>query len=522
MNAVTLIAFFITVATAAWLVWRSARRTKPLTAAGLFFGNRDLGFVAVGCGLIFANINTTSFIGENELTFTNNMSVMAWGVTSVVVMMVVAEFILPIYLKTGISTTPDFLEMRYDRQTKTFVSLIFLLNYIVNLLPSVLYGAAVALEGLFGVSELTGLGYWPTIWLLVAVMGALGTLFSLRGGLKGMTVSGTMLGLAMFTGGLLLPYFALRHLGSGSWQTGLETVLTTEMYRLNAIGGPHDAIPFGTIFTGMLLVNLYYWSTEQYIVQQALGSRDLASCQKGMALAGLGKLVLPLLLNVPGIVAAHIYGSLPHSASVFSTLIRDVAPPVYTGFMAALLAGASLTTFIAGINSSATLYVLNLRKGAPGGMRTARRFEVLLCASAVCIAPFIHFTQGGLYTWLQKVGALFSVPIFTIMVVGFLTRRVPALAAKVGLAFFIACYAMSQFVVDVGMHFLHVLAILFVATVLLMLAIGKWRPREAPFVLQWNNLVEVTPWKWRYLAMGLLIALVIGLYVVFSPLGLAK
>jgi SSS family solute:Na+ symporter len=72
------------------------------------------------------------------------------------------------------------------------------------------------------------------------------------------------------------------------------------------------------------------------------------------------------------------------------------------------------------------------------------------------------------------------------------------------------------------MHFLHVLAILFVVTVLLMLAIGKWRPREAPFVLQWNNLVEVTPWKWRYLAMGLLIALVIGLYVVFSPLGLAK
>ncbi len=523
MSTIAICTFFIITAMAAWLSWRGTRTAKPATLTGLFLGNRNLGFVAVGSGLLFANINTTSFIGENELTFTNNMSVMAWGVTSVVVMMVVAEFILPIYLKTGISTTPDFLEARYDRSTKTIVSLIFLVNYIVNLLPSVLYGAAVALEGLFGVSAALGIGYWPAIWLLVALMGAAGTLFSLRSGLKGMTVSGTVLGFAMFTGGLLLPYFALQHLGGGSWETGLQTILTSQTEKFNAIGGSRDAIPFSTIFTGMLLVNLYYWSTEQYIVQQALGSKDLASCQKGMALAGLGKLILPLLLNLPGIIAAHVYVSLPNSTTAFSTLLRDVSPPVYTGFMAALLFGASLTTFIAGVNSSGTLYMLNLRKQTPetNNLRTARRFEVLLCALAVCIAPFIHFTQGGLYTWLQKIGALFSVPIFTIMVVGFLTRRVPPVAAKAGLLFFIICYALSQFVIDTGIHFLHVLAMLFVVTVGLMILIGWRKPMQIPFVLETHNLVEVTPWKYRRMASIVLTGMVVALYWLFSKGGLA-
>lgn len=523
MNAIAITTFLLITAIPIFLWWRGAGRAKPSTLTGLFLGNRNLGFVAVSSGLLFANINTTSFIGENELTFTNNMSVMAWGVTSVVVMMLVAEYILPIYLRTGISTTPDFLEARYDRSTKTIVSLIFLLNYIINLLPSVLYGAAVALEGLFGVSSILGIGYWPSIWLLVAAMGATGALFSLRSGLKGITVSGTVLGFAMFTGGLLLPYFALRHLGGGSWDAGLTTVLTSKTEHLNAIGGAGDAIPFSTIFTGMLLVNLYYWSTEQYIVQQALGSRDLASCQKGMALAGLGKLILPLLLNIPGIIAAHMYVHLPNSATAFSTLLRDVSPPVYTGFMAALLFGASLTTFIAGVNSSGTLYMLNLRKKQPleNTLQTARRFELLLCALAICIAPFIHFTQGGVYTWLQRIGALFSVPIFTIMIVGFLTRRVPPVAAKAGLLFFIACYGFSQFVWDGGIHFLHVLAILFVVTVTGMLIIGRCKPMETPFVLQTNNLVAVTPWKYRRLATIILAGMVIGLYWLFSGWGLA-
>lgn len=107
------------------------------------------------------------------------------------------------------------------------------------------------------------------------------------------------------------------------------------------------------------------------------------------------------------------------------------------------------------------------------------------------------------------------------MVVGFLTRRVPPVAAKAGLLFFIICYALSQFVIDTGIHFLHVLAMLFVVTVGLMLLIGWRKPMQIPFVLETHNLVEVTPWKYRRMASIVLTGMVVALYWLFSKGGLA-
>jgi SSS family solute:Na+ symporter len=282
----------------------------------------------------------------------------------------------------------------------------------------------------------------------------------------------------------------------------------------------------------MLLVNLYYWGTEQYIVQQALGSIDLASCQKGIALACTGKLILPFLLNIPGVIAVHLYTRLPNSTGVFSKLASDVSPPLYTGFMAALLFGAALTTFNAGLNSSSTLFVLNIYKpyanrknmevAETGYLRVAKRFEVIICIVTMFIAPFIIFAKGGLYTYLQKIGGLFSVPIFTILVVGMLTKRVPPVAAKAGLFFFIVCYGATQLFFDTGLHFLHELAILFLFTTIIMLVIGRISPMQTPFKLIRNNVVDIGPWKNRHWYSAVLLAVMVLLYILFSPLGLVK
>jgi SSS family solute:Na+ symporter len=532
MDPIALLAFISITGGIALISWLQTRKEKLNTLSGLFFANRNLGFITVGSGVLFANINTALFIGENELTFTNNMSVMAWGVTSVFAMLVVSEFIMPIYLRHEIATTPDYLENRYDRKTKVIVSLIFLVNYIVNLLPSVLYSGAVAFNGIFRFSEIYKVDYWLVIWVLVWCLGIAGALYSLLGGLKAISVSDTLLGFAMFTGGLLLPLYALCELGEGNLVNGWNMVTTYKTSHWNSIGGPADAIPFATIFTGMLLVNLYYWGTEQYIVQQLLGSRDLASCQKGIALACVGKLLCPLLINIPGVIAVQMYSRMSNTAEVFPKLLGDVSPPFYTGFMAALLFGAAFTTFNAGLNSSSTLFMLNLykpwslKKGRKLSetqlVRTAKRFEIILCLAAMFIAPFILFASRGFYTYVQTVGGLFSVPIFTILVVGLLTRRVPPIAARIGLVFFICSYAIAEFVLEIKLHFLHVLAILFVLTAALMLLIGRLHPLSIPY--QPNKAIkqELTPWKNRHwVALVLLLALV-GMYVIFSPVGLAR
>lgn len=527
MNATTLLTFLLITGAVGVISWYKTRNEKLNTIAGFFFANRNLGFITVGSSLLFANINTVLFVGENELVYTNNMSVMAWGMTSVIAMLVVSEFIMPVYLRNGISTTPDYLEKRYDSSTKRIVSLIFLINYIVNLLPSVLYGGAVAFNGLFHFSDLWQTDYWTSIWVLVWIMGTLGGSYCILGGLKAIAVSDVMLGAAMFTGGILLPWFGLKYLGHGDVSAGLAVVLSSHKDHLRIIGGAKDAVPFSTIFTGMLLVNLYYWGTEQYIVQQVLGSRNLAVCQKGIALAALGKVVSPLLINIPGLIAVHMYASMHNTAEVFPRMVSDVSPPVFIGYMAAILFGATFATFNAGLNSASTLFILNVYKprlktpvSEKQLLRTAKRFEIAICLLAMFIAPFIIFAKNGFYNYLQMIGGFFSVPIFTILLVGFLTRKVPPIAAKIGLGFFIITYGCTQLVFDTGLHFLHILALLFVITCILMLAIGMMYPLKTPYVREVNNVVEIVPWRHRHIYSILLILAVVLVYVFFTGVAL--
>jgi len=523
MNATIFLTFLLITVSIGVISWYKTRREKANTITGFFLANRSLGFITVGSSLLFANINTVLFVGENELVYTNNMSVIAWGMTSVIAMLVVSEFIMPIYLRTGIATTPDYLEKRYDSHTKKIVSLIFLVNYIVNLLPSVLYGGAVAFNGLFHFSDHYGIDYWTSIWVLVWIMGSIGGLYCILGGLKAIAISDVLLGAAMFTGGILLPWFGLRYLGNGNISEGLSVILSSKTEHMKVIGSAGDAVPFSTIFTGMLLVNLYYWGTEQYTVQQVLGSRNLVVCQKGIALAAFGKVLSPLLINIPGLIAVHMYSSMQNTAEVFPRMVSDVSPSLFVGYMAAILFGATFTTFNAGLNSASTLFILNVYKAGQKSekqlLRIAKRFEITICLLAMCIAPFIIFAKGGFYNYLQTVGGLFSVPIFTIILVGFLTRKVPPIAAKIGLAFFITAYGATQVIFDTGIHFLHILAMLFIITCILMLIIGRMYPMKVPYVREMSNVVNVEPWKGRHIYSALLVMAVIAVYVLFTILG---
>lgn len=532
MNTTAIISFLFFTGVVAVVSWLKTRKDNLQTSAGLFFANRNLGFLVVGGALFFTNISAVQFIGENESVYTNNMTVMAWGMSSVFAMLIVSEFIMPVYLRGGVSTTPDFLEDRFDAGTKKLVSIIFLLSYLVNMLPSVLYSGAVAFTGLFHISGAFGISYWQSVWILVWLMGLTGSLYSVLGGLKAVAISDTVLGIGMFIGGLLLPYFGLRYLGNGSLSGGINTLLSTKTEHLNAIGSRADSVPFSTLFTGMLLVNLYYWGTEQYIVQQALASRNLTESQKGMAAACVGKIISPLLLNIPGLIAVHLYNSLSNTAEVFPKMASEVSPPLLTGYLAAIIFGAALTTFNAGLTSASTLFVLNLYKPIKARQQlfipeeklvsVAKRFEMGACLFAMLVAPFIIFAKSGFYTYLQMVGGYFSIPVFTVLFVGFITKKVPAIAAKTGLLFFIVTYASTQLFFDTGLHFLHILAIVFVITVGLMLLIGRLRPMPVPYHQKMNNLVDIKPWKNRHLYSVLLLVIMILMFFIFSPAVLVK
>ncbi len=488
-------------------------------------GNRNLGFFMVGGMLFLTNLNGVQFIGENESVYLNNMSVMAWGVTSVVAMIIVSEFFLPIYLKSGLITTPDFLEERYDFATKRAVSLIFLIGYMLNMLPSVLYGGAVVFNGLFHLSDNLGVDLFNITVFLVWFIGLSSLAYTIFGGIKVVAASDALLGACLFVIGIALPYFGLKHLGKGVFTEGVQIVLSSKTEHLNAIGSATDAVPFSTIFTGMLLINLYYWGMEQYIIQRVLVSKSLADGQKAMSLTALGKLISPLMLGIPGIIAVHLYPTISNSAEVFPRLASDVLPNVLIGLLASVILGAAVTGFNAGLNSASTLFVLNLYKpylekqGKPINdqnlVKVGKNFQIVATFCAILIAPWILFAKGGFYMYLQTVSGAFSVPIFTVLFIGFFTKKVPPIAAKMGLLFFVSAYGLSQTVVKMPLHFLHILAILFVITTAFMLLIGHFYPMKTPYLQKDKSRVALEPWKHRFWIYGFLMVLMVGLYVFF-------
>lgn len=532
MNRESILSFLVFTALAALISFFKTRNSRRSTTIGFFLANRSNGFIIIGASLFFSNISANQFIGENESVYINNMSVIGWGISSILAMIIVSEYFVPIYLKTGITTIPDFLEKRYDQNTKNLVSIVFLASYIVNLLPTVLYGGAIAFSSLFNMSAYFEISYWQSIWIIVWLMGLMGAFYSVLGGFKTITISDTVLSICMLLLMLVLPYYGLKYLGKGDLSEGLRLLLSTKKEHLNSIGSATDAVPFSTLFTGMIIVNLYYWGMEQYIVQQVIAAKSLKDSQKGIALTCFAKLLCPLLINIPGLIAVHIYPELENTTSVFPTLTKDVLPSVMTGLTASVLLGAAITTFNAGLNSSSTLFTLNLykpyiekKRGIPVEeaklLRTGRLFQIAISFFAMMVAPFIIFTDKGFYYYLQQISGIFSIPIFTIIFVGFYTRKVPPKAAKIGVMFFITCYVLSQFIFKMDLHFLHCLAIIFVLTSLLMLLIGKVYPLDTPYVQVLDNKVEVVPWKNRHYYYAVLLILMVLIFVLFSPLGIS-
>ena len=255
------------------------------TQEGYFLAGRSLTGWVIGGSLMLTNLSTEQLIGLNAQGYTDNMSVMGWEVGSAIALVLVAFYLLPRYLKGGITTIPDFLEERFDSGTKQIVTILFLFGYVFNLLPPILYSGAVALSGIFNVPEMLGVDRTTALWITVWSIGIIGSLYAIFGGLKAVAVSDTINGVGLLIGGLMIPVIGLFVLGDGSLFKGFGTIMENTPEKLNAIGKPEDPVPFSTMFTGMLLVNLFYWGTAQHIMQRALAAKNLKEGQKGVLIA---------------------------------------------------------------------------------------------------------------------------------------------------------------------------------------------------------------------------------------------
>ncbi|WP_062062613.1 solute:sodium symporter family transporter [Aquimarina longa] len=526
MQFITFIGFTILVALISFF---KSRKTNEYTSDGYFLGGRSLtGFVIAG-SLLLTNLSTEQIVGLNGAAYKEGILVMAWETLAAIAMVVTAIFLLPKYLKGGIITIPQFLEQRYDKKTKAIASGLFLSGYAIVLLPIVLYSGALAINTMFNVPEIFGISNTIALWITVLGIGFIGSIYAVFGGLKAVAISDTVNAIGLLIGGLLVPVFGLMAIGNGDIIEGVSTLIETNPEKFKSLGGAKSSIPIGTIFTGMMLVQLFYWGTNQAIIQRALAAKNLKEGQKGLLLASFIKILGPLLVVLPGVIAFHMFGdTLDDPDQAYPMLVSKVLPKVFIGFFAAVLLGAVLSSFNSALNSSVTLFGIDIFKSyikqnasEKEIVIAGKRFGILLAVISMGIAPLIAFAPDGLFGYLQKVNGCYSIPILTIIIVGYATKYIPAIAAKIaiisGAVLYILYIILDEFIfVDKFPHFLHMMAILFVVNIIIMLIVGRIKPRTQAYEQKHTKQVDITPWKYLNLASIIICVVVVSIYIYFA------
>ena len=512
----------------AWFSYKKARATTS-DSEGYFLAGRGLSAPFIAGSLLLTNLSAEQLIGLNGSAYGFNMSAMGWEVTAAVATIAMAFFFLPRYLAGGFTTLPQFLADRYDDDVRRLSVILFLLGYGLVTIPSVLYAGSVAVLKLFDIPEFLGLSYGSSLVLTVIVIGSVGALYAVLGGLKAVAVSDTLNGLGLLIVGIAVPLLGL-HLLGGDIASGVHIVTSTDVDKLNAIGDQDDPTPFGTLFTGMVFANLFYWCSNQYVIQRTLAAKSFAEGQKGVLLSGYFKVLVPFFMMLPGVIAYHLYGSGLDSIDLaYPQLVKDTLPTWALGFFLAVLLGAVFSSFNSLINSSATMLTLDvIQPLARQPIKDSRLVSIAkissigIAAVSLGIAPLLQFAPEGLWQIIRIFSGFYNIPIIAVVLVGMLTTRVPALAVKVAIGFHLIAYALLQFVFKdvVNIHFLHLYAILFASEVAILLLIGHLRPAQVRSTAS-SAPVDMTPWVFAKACSFSLFSCVVLLYMIFSPLGLA-
>jgi SSS family solute:Na+ symporter len=521
----TVISFVGFTAFVAFYAWFRLRKDKLDSSDGYFLGGRSLTGVVIAGSMLLTNISTEHLVGMNGSAYKNGFIIIGWEVTSAIALVVAAIYFIPKYLRIGLTTIPEYLEKRFDAPTRTLVALFLVVSFVVTLLPIVLYTGAINLESIFNISEVLGVNKTEGLWITVVAIGVIGSFYAIFGGLKAVVVSDTINGYGLLIGGLLVPVFALIDIGDGNFLSGLTRVYEHAPGKFNVVGASDSVLPFGVLFTGLVINQLYFWGMNQTIIQRALGAKNLVEAQKGLLFTGVLKILIPIIIVLPGVIGYYYYGDSLYETQdlIYPVLIKKVLPLSIVGFFAAVVMGAVLSTFNSVLNSAATIFSIDVYRRHINKNVSERRIvwigratSSLLAILAILSAPLVAGAPEGLYQLLQQLNGIFFIPIASIMLAGFFLKRISATGAKVALLFGMAFYLLTTFILKVNLHFIHVWGIEFVINMSIMFGVSYFYPRKVADEEMDVGKVDMKRWKYTYFMSALLVLITISIYILLG------
>nr|PMH85573.1 sodium transporter [Shewanella sp. 10N.286.48.B5] len=439
-----------------------------------FLAGKSLPWWAIGASLIAANISAEQIIGMSGSGYALGLAIASYEWMAALTLILVGKYMLPIFLKNNIFTMPQYMEQRFDTRVKTIIALFWLAVYIFVNLTAVLWLGGLAIETVAGVDWMTGMCF----------LAAFSVVYSLYGGLKAVAYTDILQVVLLIFGGLLLSYLALVEVSAGEGAIAGFSILTDRLPgHFDMILSPDN--PFykdlpgvSVLFGGLWVMNFSYWGFNQYIIQRALAAKNEQEAQKGIMFAAYLKMLMPLIVVVPGIAAVILYPDLTSADQAYPSMMT-LMPVGIKGLVFAALIAAIVSSLASMTNSISTIFTMDLYSKWKQGKSQHHYVQVGRIASLVSliIALFIaepllgQFDQA--FQYIQEFTGFFTPGIVVIFVMGMFwskTSSTGAISAAIGAAVFSLVFKIFwpelPFMDRIGLIFLLCLALCIVVSLL--------------------------------------------------------
>lgn len=493
-----------------------------------FLASKQLPFWAIGSSLIASNISAEQFIGMSGSGFRIGLAIASYEWMSAVTLLIVAWFFLPIYLQKGIFTMPQFLEERYDGRVRTLLAVFWLLVYVFVNLTSVLYLGALALDGIMNV---------PLVYGIIG-LAAFATLYSIYGGLKAVAWTDVVQVVVLIGGGLLTTYFALDAYSGGTGAiAGFGQLLTDASERFNVILFPgelmyetdtgqiedaYQLLPgLAVLVGGLWIANLFYWGCNQYIIQRALAAKDLREAQRGLAFAAFIKLLLPLVVVVPGIVAYALDAPITRGDEAYPWLLGQYLGPGVRGLAFAALVAAVVSSLASMMNSTATIFTMDLyrnmiKKDATEAhlVNVGRSVSFVAVVIACIMAPQLAALDQA-FQYIQEYTGFISPGVLAIFVLGLFWKKATPNAALISALASIPLSTAMKFLAP-QVPFLNRMMYVFLISVVIIVIISlvEGKGKDSPKAISLGEIKFVKDPVYNVAAFAIL-GITAALYAIF-------
>ncbi len=418
---------------AQWVSREKAGHAKD--ADDYFLASKSLPWWAIGASLIAANISAEQIIGMSGSGFAIGLAIASYEWMAAATLLIVGKWFLPVFLRNRIYTMPQFLERRYGSRIRTVMAVFWLGLYVFVNLTSILWLGSLAIAHVAGIDQMAAL-----LGLAVFALA-----FQLYGGLKAVALTDIVQVVLLVAGGLLLAGITLDRIGEGAgiW-AGFQRLRMEAPGHFHMILSPEnpyykDLPGISVLVGGMWIMNLSYWGFNQYIIQRALAAKDLAEAQKGVLFAAFLKLLMPVIVVVPGLAAVLLAPDIGRPDAAYPAMM-SLLPAGILGIVFAALIAAIVSSLASMANSISTIFTLDLyrprgQRDQPRLVRTGRIVTVVAMALAVLAARPLLGSFDQAFQYIQEYTGFFTPGIVVIFVLGLFWKRANeagALAAAIG------------------------------------------------------------------------------------------